>query len=172
MALRVCCVKPSVKMEIKLTNQTNHHRLVSHKGGVWNILSLSESFGSCWANKVKINAYKTIKVFFDLSWISTSCWGFLKPKYEPFITHNRDTCLKQSQRTAGMEGAGEFCSSFVFKRMYRNGSLWTELFLTSLKSVVLHYHWEVLTKVCYRLFMKTLKNHTNFWKKMGIRCPL
>ncbi len=51
--------------------------------------------------------------------------------------------------------------------MYRNGSLWTELFLTSLKSVVLHYHWEVLTKVCYRLFMKTLKNHNQLLEKNG-----
>ncbi len=39
------------------------------------------------------------------------------------------------------------------------------------KGVVLHYHWEFLTKVCYRLLIKTLKNHINLWK-MGIRWPL
>ncbi len=35
-----------------------------------------------------------------------------------------------------------------------------------LSSVVLHYHWEILTNV--RLFIKTLKNHSD----LGIRCPL
>ncbi len=56
--------------------------------------SLSELFGSCWANKVKINAYyKTMKVFFDLACMSTCCWGLPKPKYEPFITHNRGTLI-------------------------------------------------------------------------------
>ncbi len=50
--------------------------------------SLSESFGSHWANNVKINAYcKKMKVFFDLACMSTCCWGLPKPKYEPFITH-------------------------------------------------------------------------------------
>ncbi len=34
-------------------NQTNHCRLASRKGGVWKNESLSESFGSRWANKVK-----------------------------------------------------------------------------------------------------------------------
>ncbi len=32
------------------------------------------------------------------------------------------------------------------------------------KGVVLHYHLEILTKLCYRLFIKTLKNHMNLWK--------
>ncbi len=39
------------------------------------------------------------------------------------------------------------------------------------KGIVLHYHWEILTKVCYRIFTKTLKNQINLWKK-GIRWPL
>ncbi len=74
------------------TNQTNHRRLASRKGGVWKNESLSESFGSRWASKVKINAYyKTIKVLFDIACMSTCCWGLPKPKYEPFITHNRGT---------------------------------------------------------------------------------
>uniref|UniRef100_A0A8C1LEJ7 Fucolectin tachylectin-4 pentraxin-1 domain-containing protein n=1 Tax=Cyprinus carpio TaxID=7962 RepID=A0A8C1LEJ7_CYPCA len=30
--------------------------------------------------------------------------------------------------------------------------------------VVLHYHVQILTKVCYRLFIKTLKNHIKLWK--------
>ncbi len=71
-------------------NQTNHCRLASCKGGVWKNLS----FGSCWANKVKINAYyKKMKVFFELACMSTCCWGLSKPKYEPFITHNRGTLI-------------------------------------------------------------------------------
>ncbi len=45
---------------------------------------------SRWASKVKINAYyKRMKVFFDLACTSTCYWGLQKPKYEPFITHNR-----------------------------------------------------------------------------------
>ncbi len=39
------------------TNRTNHRRLASRKGGVWKNESLSESFGSRRASKVKINAY-------------------------------------------------------------------------------------------------------------------
>ncbi len=58
------------------TNRPNHRRLASRKGGVWKNESMSESFGSCWASKVKINAYyKTMKVFFDLACMSTCCWG-------------------------------------------------------------------------------------------------
>ncbi len=32
-----------------------------------------------------------------------------------------------------------------------------------IKMVVLHYHWYILTKPCYRLFIQTLKNHINLW---------
>ncbi len=32
-----------------------------------------------------------MKVFFDLECMSTCCWGLSKPKYEPFMTHNRGT---------------------------------------------------------------------------------
>ncbi len=32
------------------------------------------------------------------------------------------------------------------------------------KCVVLHYHWEILTKVYFRFFIKTLKNHIDLWK--------
>ncbi len=39
------------------------------------------------------------------------------------------------------------------------------------RGVVLHYYWEYLTKVCSRLFIKTLNNHVNLWK-MGIHWPL
>ncbi len=67
---------------------TNHRRLASHNGGVCK----NVSFGSRWANKVKINAYsKKIKVVFDLACMLTCCWGLSKPKYKPFITHNRGT---------------------------------------------------------------------------------
>ncbi len=71
---------------------TNQSRLASRTGGVWKNESLNESFGSHWANKVKTNAYyKNMKVFFELECMSTCCWGLPKPKYEPFITHNRGT---------------------------------------------------------------------------------
>ncbi len=30
-------------------------------------------------------------MFFDLACMSTCCWGLPKPKYEPFITHNKGT---------------------------------------------------------------------------------
>ncbi len=84
-------------MKWKRDQSTNHHRLASCKGGVWKNESLSELFGSHWANKVKLNAYyKTMKVFFDLACMSTCCWGLPKPKYEPFITHNRGTLNSQT----------------------------------------------------------------------------
>ncbi len=80
-------------------NETNHRRLVSSKGGVWKNESLNKSFGSLWENKVKINAYyKTIKMFFELACMSTCCWGHPKPKYEPFITHNRGTLKVQQEK--------------------------------------------------------------------------
>ncbi len=82
------------EMEMKSTNRTNHRRLASHKGGFLKNESLSESFGSRWASKVITNAYyKTMKVFFNIACMSTCCWGLPKPKYEPFITHNRGTLL-------------------------------------------------------------------------------
>ncbi len=49
--------------------------------------SLTESFGSRWASKVKINAYKTMKVFFDLACMSTCCWGLPTPNCEPYILY-------------------------------------------------------------------------------------
>ncbi len=68
----------------------NHRRF--RKEGFRKNESLNESFGSHWANKVKINAYyKTMKVFFNLACMSICCWGLPKTKYEPFITHNWGT---------------------------------------------------------------------------------
>ncbi len=65
------------------TNRTNHRRLASRKGGVWKNESLSESFGSRWASKVKINAYyKKMKVFFDLH--VNLLLGTTKTKVLPF----------------------------------------------------------------------------------------
>ncbi len=53
-----------------------------------------------WAKKEKINAYfKTMKVFFDLACMSTYCRALLKPKYEPFITHNRGTLHFYKRKT-------------------------------------------------------------------------
>ncbi len=51
------------------------------------------------------------------------------------------------------------------------GSCEQSCFWQGKKGVVLHYHWEILTKVYNRLFIKTLKNLINLWK-MGIRWPL
>ncbi len=34
-----------------------------------------------------------MKVFFNLACMSTCCLGLPKPKYEPFITHNRGTLI-------------------------------------------------------------------------------
>ncbi len=70
---------------------TNHRRLAFHKGGVWKNESLSESFGSHWANKVKIKLDN--ESVFDLACMSSCCWGLPQPKYEPFITHNRGTYI-------------------------------------------------------------------------------
>ncbi len=36
-----------------------------------------------------------MKVFFDLACMSTCCWGLPKPKYEPFIFHNRGILIKK-----------------------------------------------------------------------------
>ncbi len=48
-----------------LGHLTNRRRFASLKGGVWENESPNESFGSRWANQLKINAYyKTNKVFF------------------------------------------------------------------------------------------------------------
>ncbi len=71
----------------------------------------------------------------------------------------------------GREGRGEQ-SSLAFKdTCTKMGCCVQSCFWQGTKGVVLHYHWEILTKVCYRLFIKTLKNHINLWK-MGIRWPL
>ncbi len=45
---------------------------------------------------MQVNAYyKKIQVFFFyLACMSTCCWGLPKPKYEPFITHNRGTFMQ------------------------------------------------------------------------------
>ncbi len=100
-ALKIAVSPVTAVHKMKSTKQTNHRRLASRKGGVWKNESSSESFGSRWGNKVKINAYyKKMKVFFDLAWMSTCCWWLPKPKYEPFITHNRGT-LKTVWRWAG-----------------------------------------------------------------------
>ncbi len=105
-------------------NETNHRRLESRKGGVWK----NESFLSCWASKVKINAYyKTMKVFFDLACMSTCCWGLPNPKYEPFITHNMgtlifppDICLgvKRSKPSESNSGPNEH-NSHIWSKVLR-----------------------------------------------------
>ncbi len=51
---------------------------LAYKGAVWKKTSLSESFGRCWANNVKINALDECQPVV----------GDSQPKYEPFITHN------------------------------------------------------------------------------------
>ncbi len=66
---------------------------MSRKGGVNE--SLSESFGSRWASKVKINAYyKTIRVFF-LPCMYVNLYGDSQNQNMnlSFITHNRGTLI-------------------------------------------------------------------------------
>ncbi len=71
----------------------------------------------------------------------------------------------------GREGQGEQ-SSLAFKESCTKTACCVQsCFWQGKKGVVLHYHWEILTKVCYRLFIKTLKYHINLWK-MGIQWPL
>ncbi len=62
----------------------NHRKLASHKRVVWKNESLIETFGSRWANKVKINTYYK-KVFFWPCMHVNLLLGLPKPKYEPFI---------------------------------------------------------------------------------------
>ncbi len=54
------------EMKMKSTNRTNQRRLASHKGGVWKNESLSESFGSRWASKVKKKMFIIRKCFLTL----------------------------------------------------------------------------------------------------------
>ncbi len=63
------------------------------------------------------------------------------------------------------ERGGVSSSSLSFKgTCTETGRREHSCFWQGKKGVVLHYHWEILNKVCYRLFMKTLKNHTNLCK--------
>ncbi len=71
-------------------------------------LIFEQMFGSPWASKLKINAYyKTMKVFFWPCMHVNLLLGIPKPKYEPFITHNRGTlrncrsliCTSRPRRT-------------------------------------------------------------------------
>ncbi len=122
-------------MKWKWDRSTNHCRLVSRKGGVWKNESLSESFGSRWASKIKINAYyKTMKVFFDLACIS-NCWGLPKPKYEPFITHNRGT-LTQLMTTSAAENQKMWKRSTGISWISSVGRIWS---FSSLQMEI--YYW-------------------------------
>ncbi len=115
---------------------TNHRRLASRKGGVWKNESLNESFGSHWANKVKTNAsYKNMKVFFELECMSTCCWGLPKPKYEPFITHNRGT-LNENEKRCGDEKSGVWyhISSYCKENCSSQGEL-TDIIIEFEKSL-------------------------------------
>ncbi len=83
------------------TNRTDHHRLASRKGGIWKNESLR-----------KINAYyKTMKVFFEL--ICMAIW-LPKPKYEPFITHNRGTSKHYFQWRINAEKAWTYLFKYTF----------------------------------------------------------
>ncbi len=71
-----------------------------------------------------------------------------------------------SQRAAQKRGVGwGEQSTFAFKATcnktvcYKQSCFWQ-----GKKCVVLHYHWEILTKVYFRFFIKTLKNHIDLWK--------
>ncbi len=74
--------------------------------------------------------------------------------------------LPSHRERLGREGRGEQ-SLFVLKAAFKN-TAWVRrsCFWQGKDCVVLHYHWDILNKLCYRLFMKTLKN------QMCIRWPL
>ncbi len=64
----------------------------------------------------------------------------------------------------GREGRGEQ-SSFAFKAMCNKTACCRHsCFWQGKNGVVLHYHWKILTKLCYRLFIKTLKFSPNHEK--------
>ncbi len=138
---------------------TNHRRLASRTGGVWKNESLNESFWSRWANKVKRNAYyKNMKVFFELECMSTCCWGLPKPKYEPFITHNRGTlnlgtsCWPNKPYWK-MHGNRHHSKMWTFfkhlvrtrkksKADKRNGKMFTQHMESNHPRMNVRFHWE------------------------------
>ncbi len=63
--------------------------------------------------------------------------------------------------------------TFILKGMHRSRSAYMRLCSRESFVILLHLEkkWAILTKVCYRLFIKTLKNYINLWK-MAIRWPL
>ncbi len=66
--------------------------------------------------------YKNMKVFFELECMSTCCWGLPKPKYEPFITHNRGTLKWQIHWTRDpIEARVEYIHEALnFSKRYTN----------------------------------------------------
>ncbi len=71
-----------------------------------------------------------------------------------------------SQRAAQKRGVGwGNQSTFAFKATCNKTVCSKQsCFWQGKKCVVLHYHWEILTKVYFRFFIKTLKNHIDLWK--------
>ncbi len=73
--------------------------------------------------------------------------------------------VKSLREGLGREGWGKQ-SSFAFKAECNNMACSEKsCFWQGKKGIVLHFHWEILTNVCYRLF---IINHIN----LGIRWPL
>ncbi len=76
------------------------------------------------------------------------------------VSKFHDECsktLSSLRERLGREGWGEQ-SSFAFKAMCNKTACCRHsCFWKGKNGVVLHYHWEILTKLCYRLFIKTLK---------------
>ncbi len=114
------------------------------------------------------------------SYILVYLWIFID-YYGEFEMADASTYLEWSNREFthiygllalhGREGRSQQ-SSLAFKATWTRSACWKQSwFWQGKKCVFLHYHWEILTKVCYRLFIKTLKNHINLCK-MGIRWPL
>ncbi len=55
---------------------------------------------------------------------------------------------------------------------FRTLKKWFSYFFLFISTLLGEYHWEILTRVCYRLFIKTLKNHINLiclFDQSGIR---
>ncbi len=92
--------------------------------------------------------YKTMKVFFGLACMSTCCWR-PKPKYEPFINHNKGTLKHHFDESSKLL----VCKSNIVLpySVYSNYSncyfyLCTEHIKCSIQNIQVIYHFVVWRK--------------------------
>jgi len=91
-----------------------------------------------------------------------------------YFRHLYTLCQSSTLSTCPMEERGgvSSCSLSFKETCTKTGRCEQSCFWGGKKCVVLHNHWGILTKVCYKLYMKTLKNHTNLWKNWHPMTPL